>query len=148
MAVMKRGKTYYLRMRIFGKEVGVSTSANSKTEAKHIEAEIVRACRIGEYGTLDTVTREVCSRLFRNQGWQVPDVFSGLPKPTDELTLWKGVELCIKHPEVRDTSNRERLQQCFVHLIEKWGKDFPVRSIKIPHIKQYRIDRLNEGARP
>ena len=108
----------------------------------------MRACRISEYGTLDAVTREVCLRLFQNQGWQVPEAFSGLPKPTDELTLWKGVELCLKHPEVRDTSNRERLQQCFVHLVEKWGKDFPVRSIRIPLIKQYRIERLNEGARP
>ncbi len=148
MAVMKRGKTYYLRIRLFGKDVGISTSANSKTEAKKIEAEILRACSIGEYGTLDAVCREVCCRLFNNQGWQIPDVLSGLPSPTDELTLWKGVELCLKHPEVRDTDNRERLQQCFAHLVEKWGKEFPIRLIRIPLIKQYRVERQKEGACP
>jgi integrase len=35
-----------------------------------------------------------------------------------------------------------------MRLVEKWGKDFPIKKIWIPEIKEYQIDRLNEGAAP
>ncbi len=54
----------------------------------------------------------------------------------------------MKYPEIRNSQNRERLQQCFIHLVDKFGKDFPIKKIHIPEVKQYRIERLNEGAAP
>jgi len=60
--------------------------------------------------------------------------------------LWKAIELCLTYPGVRDSGNRERHEQSFAHLVEKWGKDRPVKSIWIPQIKEYQIYRVNAGA--
>ncbi len=35
-----------------------------------------------------------------------------------------------------------------VHLVEKLGKDTPVKSIWVPDLKKYQIERINEGAAP
>ena len=71
--VTKRGKTYYLRLRPFGgKEIGVKTNAQTKTEARQIEMAVVTACRSADYRALDPTSREVCVRMFLNQGWEMP----------------------------------------------------------------------------
>ena len=56
------------------------------------------------------------------------------------------MELCMKYPEIRNSQNKKRHELSFIQLIEKLGKDFPVKKIWIPEIKQYQIERLNEGA--
>ncbi len=147
--VTKRGKNYFLRIRPFGgKEIGVKTQARSKTEAKQIEMAVMTACRSGDYRSLDPLSREICVRMFRNQAMEIPSSLLveevGLP----ELTLRKAFEIVLKDPEIHDSSNRSRLEQCFGHLSDKWGQNFPVKSIRVPHIKLYRIDRLKEGAAP
>jgi integrase len=148
MAVKKRGKKWHFKIRIFGKEVGVVTQARLKSEAERTEMAILTACRAGDYRGLDPVSREVCMRMFQNQGWELPSDL-GLAEPIqDELTLWKAMELCLKYPDVRNSANRERHEQAFVRLVDKWGKDFPVKSIWIPQIKEYQIERLNDGAAP
>lgn len=148
MAVKKRGKKWHFKIRIFGKEVGVATTAKLKSEAERIEMGILTACRAGDYRGLDPVSREVCVRMFRNQGWQLPPDL-GLAEPIqDELTLWKAMELCLKYPDVRNSTNRERHEQAFVRLVEKLGKDYSVKSIWIPQIKEYQMERLNDGAAP
>jgi integrase len=148
MAVKKRGKKWHFKIRIFGKEVGVVTQARLKSEAERTEMAILTACRAGDYRGLDPVSREVCMRMFQNQGWRLPPDL-GLAEPIqDELTLWKAMELCLKYPDVRNSTNRERHEQAFVRLVDKWGKDFPVKSIWIPQIKEYQIERLSDGAAP
>ena len=73
MAIAKRGRHQYLRVRLFGGKVqGVKTPAKTKAEAKQIEMAVVTACRSGDYRALDPVSREVCVRLFKNQGWEIP----------------------------------------------------------------------------
>ncbi len=149
MAVIKRGKTYTLVIRPFGpKAVWIKTTAKSKAEAKQIEVELLKACRTNDYSALDRSTREVCVRMFQNQRWEIPaDLLTDAPVRT-ELTLWNGIELCLKAPEVKTSSMNERHQQSFIHLVERWGKDRPVRTIWIPEIRQYQMDRLDEGAAP
>jgi integrase len=148
MAVKKRGKKWHFKIRIFGKEVGVGTPAKLKSEAERIEMAILTACRSGDYRSLDPVSREACIRMFQNQGWKLPPDLGSGESIENALTLWKAMELCLKYPDVRNSTNRERHEQAFVHLIEKWGKDFPVRSIWIPQIKEYQIERLDHGAAP
>jgi len=145
--VTKRGKHFYLRIRPFGgKEVGVKTQARSKTEAKQIEMAVMTACRAGDYRALDPISREICVRMFRNQGWELPADLAPREAVDEELTLWEAIQLCVKYPEVHDSGNRERIEQAFVRVVEKWGRDFPVKSIWIPQIKEYQIERLKEGA--
>ena len=109
---------------------------------------LLTACRSGDYRSLDAVSREVCIRMFENQDWKYPSGLKVDQEPKDELTLWRSIELCLTYPELRTSENRERLQQCFVHLVDKLGKEFPVKSIWIPQIKEYQVYRLKEGAAP
>ncbi len=147
MAMKKRGKTWHLRIRPFGsQQIWVSTGTRLKSEAENIEKQILVACKAQDYGFLDPTARKVCIQMFRNQGWEMPACLSVEDKVTDELTLWKGIELCLKYPEVRNSLNRERMEHAFVHLVRLWGKDFPVKRIWIPEIKKYQVERLHEGA--
>jgi integrase len=52
----------------------------------------------------------------------------------------------VTYPEVANSPNREKYEQAFAHIVEKWGRDFPVKTIWIPEVKQYQVERLNEGA--
>ena len=134
MAVKKRGKKWHFKIRVFGKEVGVATGARLKSEAEDIERDVKRACRSGDYGSLDADSREVCIRMFRNQGWEIPSGLVLEQGATQELSLWKSIELCLTYPDVRTSENRERLEQCFIHVTEQLGKDLPVKLIWIPQI--------------
>ena len=147
--VTKRGKSYYLRLRPFGgREIGVKTAARNKTEARQIEMAVVTACRSGDYRALDPTSREVCVRMFLNQGWEMPPHLRMGEPETQELTLWRAVQLCLTYPGIASSPNKERYQQSFVHVVTYWGKDFPVKSIWIPQIKEYQIARLHQGAAP
>ena len=148
MAVKKRGKKWHFKIRVFGKEVGVATDARLKSEAEEIEKDVKRACRSGDYGSLDADSREVCIRMFRNQEWKLPSGLILEEGVREELTLWRSIELCLTYPDIRTSENRERLTQCFIHLAERLGKDLRVKSIWIPQIKEYQIQRLNEWAAP
>ena len=73
MSVKKRGKVYYLRIRPFdGKLINVKTMAQSKQEALKIERSVLTALGSGDYRALDPASREVCVRIFKNQGWEMP----------------------------------------------------------------------------
>src|SRR5208283_2394423 len=98
MAVSKRGKTWHFKNRIFGKQVGVGTKAKFKAEAERIEMAILTACRSGDYRSLDPASREVCIRVFQNQHWQMPTDLGSEELVSEELTLWKAIELCLKYP--------------------------------------------------
>jgi integrase len=148
MAVKKRGKKWHFKIRVFGKEVGVSTNARLKQDAERIEMSSLIACRSGDYRSLDADSREVCIRMFGNQGWELPSGLVLKQEPREELTLWRAIELCLTYPDIRTSENRERLEQCFIHVTEKLGKDLPVKLIWIPQIKEYQVGRLNEGAAP
>ena len=63
MAVKKRGKVFYLRIRPFdGKLMNVKTMAQSKVEARKIERAVLTGFGSGDYRGLDPASREVCVR--------------------------------------------------------------------------------------
>ena len=136
--VTKRSGKLHIKFYAYGQEVGVSTPARNKKEAKEIEDALKRACRIRDASWLDPVSREVCSRLFRNRGWALlPGLAERQDKPIEELTMWKAVETCLKHPEVRNSGNRKRHEQSFLHIVGYFGKDFRIKDLWIPEIKEY-----------
>jgi integrase len=147
MAVMKRKKGYYIYFRPFKQElVGVATPARSKAEARHMETDILRACRAGDYSFLDATAREVCLRIFQNQGWALPIELERPVAGERELTLWKAMEICLTYPGIKDSANRERHEQAFLHVVRVWGKDKTIRSLWVPEIETYQTLRLGEGA--
>lgn len=145
--VTKRNGHWYIYFYPFKvKKVGLQLhNVRTKGEAKRIEAVLLQACRSGDYSGMDSASSEACIRMFHNKGWQLPPEFSYVI-PQQELTFWRAAELCLKYPEVRNSPNNQRHRQAFVNLGEKFGKDFPVKSIRIPEIKKYQIARLSEGA--
>jgi len=148
LAVKNRNGDFYIYFDPFKSgQIGLKLDVSTKTEAKQIEVMILRACRAGNYSALDATAREACVRMFRNKGWELPPELGGrLTGPTVELTLWKAIQLCLADPEVKDSANRERHEYCFPHIVEHWGKDFPVKALSIREVKRYQIGRLNAGA--
>jgi integrase len=149
MAVKKRKGGFYIYFRPFkDTQIGLRVDAMSKTEAKQIEATLVRVCRNGTYDTLDSTVREVCIRMFRNRGWELPATLSGTMVPEKELTMWKACELFLQYPDIKSSPTRERYQYSLVNLVAKLGKERPVKSIWVPDLKEYQAERLDEGAAP
>lgn len=148
MSVLKRGKSYYLRIRPFGELINVRTSAGSKSEARNIEMGVLTACRSSDYRSLNAAAREVCVRLFRNQGWEFPCDLAPREPVREETTVWKAVNIFQNYPEIKACKARPRYEYALVHLVEKLGKDKPIKSIWVPDLKTYQIEHLNEGASP
>ncbi|MGO9570958.1 MAG: tyrosine-type recombinase/integrase [Desulfomonilaceae bacterium] len=149
MSVVKRGKSYHIRFRPYGKEViGLSTRARSKAEAKAIEMAILVACRSGDYGSLNPLAREACIRMFENQRWELPPELSGVSQPKEELTVWRAVGIFVNYPEIKQSVTKERYDYALVHIVKHFGKEQSIKSIWVPELKAYQIERVNNGAAP
>ena len=152
MAVKKRGEVWYAYADPFktGKQVGLRLDARNKTEARQIESMILRACRTGEYQALDSTSREACARLFKNRAWELPDALKppAMNCPAEELTLWRASELFLKYPDVRESATRWRHEITLNHLAEHFGEDRPVKTIKVPELRAYQMERLRKGVSP
>lgn len=148
MAIRNRKGTFYTYFDPFKTgQIGLKLDAKTKSEAKQIEAMILRACRTSDYSVLDGAGREACIRMFGSKGWELPpELGEHIGRPKGELTLRKGIELCLKDPEVGHSSNRERHMYAFDHIVEHWGPEFPVKALLIPEVKRYQVERMNQGA--
>ncbi|MBM3300295.1 MAG: site-specific integrase [Deltaproteobacteria bacterium] len=148
MSVAKRGKTYHLAIRPFGKLIYVATPAETKSEARRIEMAVLTACRSGDYRGLEPVSREVCVRMFRNQHWELSPDLAPQEQHQEKLTLWRAIDLFLNYPGIKESKTRERYVRSLTHLIRAWGKDRNVKSLWIPDLKAYQITPKSEGARP
>lgn len=155
MAVRKRGDKWSIRFYLNNRQVEVTTNASLKRDAEHVAHLVEHAVKTGDYSNLDLESRLTCIRLFQNQKWEIPerllmtgDGYSLDSDIKEELTLWKAIELCLMYPGIKNSRNRERHIAAFGNVAEKFGKDFPVKKIWIPQIKEYQIKRLDDGAKP
>jgi integrase len=152
MAVKKRGKKWYIRFHFDNADIAVATEARNKSEAQRIEQAVLTAIRSGLYGGLDDYSKSVCARLFQNRNWAIPKALDEAGKGkhliTEEMTMWRAIETTLKYPDVKASKNRDRMIQAFGHVADHFGKDCRVKDIWIPHIKEYQIRRLAEGAAP
>lgn len=156
MGVIKRYGKWYIRFQVDNVDIKRPTDATLKSEAQKIEAEVKYALKTGDFSQLSRQSRVICVLILRDHGKEIPEILNRItPEDTplvtvieDELTLWKGIELCLSYPDVRVSKNRERHKYSFVHLVEKFGKNYPLKSMWVPQIKEYQIRRLNDGARP
>ena len=146
MSILKRNKTYYLRIRPFGELHQREDIRIVQVGSRNIEMALLTACRSADYRSLNAVAREVCARMFRNQGWELPPDLAPKAPVREEMTLWKAIELFLNYPGVKDSPARERHVYALSHFVEKWGRDEPVKAIWIPKIRQYQMERLSEGA--
>lgn len=151
MALKKRNGAYYLYFRPFKrKQIGVRLHVTSKLEAQRVEVLLTRACRTGDYSGLAAVSRETAIRMFTNQHLEIPADLGGtiVTAPREELVLWRASELFLRYPGVSDSRERGRYEACLLHLVPYFGRNFPLKQLWIPHVKEYQVHRLNEGAAP
>ncbi|AFM24996.1 tyrosine-type recombinase/integrase [Desulfomonile tiedjei] len=150
MGVVKRNGSFFVYFRPFRKEkIGLKLDfCDSKRDAEHVETLLVRACRTGEYGILDPVTKEVAIRMFENRGWQLPPGLCPPQTPENDVTLWEAVEIFLKYPEIRRRSCKDRYKMCITHLVEFFGKSRPMKSIRVPDIRRYQLERTDAKASP
>ena len=148
--VKRRGKTLYVYFKPFkDKKIGIRVDAATIREAEQIEGAVLRACRTGNFAGLDLISRGTCIRMFQNQGWELPpDLVPPDLRPQEELTLWGAAQLFLKDPEIRDCARRWRHEIALANIMVKIGKGFPLKSLRVSHLKTYRVQRLNEGAAP
>jgi integrase len=145
MGLKRKGKIWYVRFRKGGDEFTASARTEIKTVAQEIDSAIHRAVRTKDPSYLDPDSREVAMRLFSNRAEEyLPGITSTQAPAT--LTLWEAMRICLSDPEVQAKGKkyRERLKDCFIHLALKLGKDTPVRSIRVSHIKRYMNERVKE----
>ncbi|MFH1116564.1 MAG: hypothetical protein V1792_21835 [Pseudomonadota bacterium] len=132
MAIVKKRGTYHLAIRLNGRQVWVSAGTGSKTRAKHIERQIVMACKARDYRSLDAEARAVCVQLYQNQRWTVPeDLLAAGP-----LTLGRAMTDYT-------TTNPINI---FCRFLMHFGAATPVTDIWIPQVKEYVQARQAEGA--
>lgn len=150
MAVTKRNGSWFLYFRPFkNKKIGLKLlNVSKKSEANEIETLILLACRSGNYSGLDSVTHEACKRMFTNQGWELPPGLRDSEKPQKELTLWDATRFFLTYPEIVNHPYRWRYECALANLNEKLGKDTPVKSIWVPMLKIYQIERSKDGVAP
>ena len=150
--VTKRGGVWYAYFDPFKTrhQVGLKLDVRTEAEAKQIEAMILRACRTDNYSILDSTGREAVMRLFKNQGWKLPDCLKPVAPqgPAEELTLWRAIQLFLKYPDVRESATRLRHEITLNHLTEHFGADRALTTIKVPDLKAYQVERLHKGASP
>lgn len=148
MSVKKLNETWYLRMIIFGKQIFISTSASTKLEARNVEMSVLTSFRSTDFRSLDAYSRAVVLRICKNQGWAIPpgaiidDFFE------EALSLWKAIDLFLNYPEINLKPERERYATCCVRIVKHFGKDRPVKTIWVSHIKEFMAKRVNENASP
>jgi len=149
MSVEKRTTGFFILIRPFGERlIGVKTSARKKSRAREIEMAILAACRSSDYRGLDPESREVCVRMFQNQGWEIPKDLRPEESPQKELTLWRAVEIFLNYPSVRDCKAKYRYILCLKHIVRILGKEIPIKDIWAPQVRMYQAERLSDGARP
>ncbi|MEW6352218.1 MAG: site-specific integrase [Thermodesulfobacteriota bacterium] len=148
MAVNRRNDAWYLFFYPFRgeKKVGLRLDVPTKAEAKMIEQTILKACRSGNYSSLDPASQEALVRMFVNQGWELPGELAPVEKPREELTLWHACELFMRYPSIRDSKSRWRHEIALSHIVERLGRDVPLKSLWVPDLRRYRAEREVEGA--
>jgi len=149
MAITKRGKVYHLRFRPFGGQlITVKTPAEDKRHAMQIERAILTACQARDYRALDPEARAVCLSMFSNRRWEIPSDLGGDEPPRAELTLWDAVGIFRQYPGIKDHPSSDKYRQCLCHVLGHLGKDRTVKSIWVPDVKRYQMERSSEGASP
>ena len=146
MSLKKRGKGWTLRFRPFGVLDRVQIPVTTKLEAQQVKAELIKACRFGDFSGISPIARELAIRLYQKNDTQLPPGVVAKKEVNGELTLWVAVKLFLNYPTVRDAKTKQRYIYCLDHLVRHFGKDFLVKEIWAPEIRAYQEARRSEGA--
>lgn len=138
-----------------GGQIWVATDERNKKNALAIEAELLWACRSNDYSHLSDEARIVCARMFYNKGWQLPEALADeflndrpVDPPQPVMIIHQGIASFLDYPEIKRSKSFERYKFAIKHLERYFDHRYDISCLDIPTLKQYRIDRLDEGAAP
>lgn len=151
--VKQRHGKLVIRFRYQKHDINAATPAETRREAERIGILVKAAFRSGDFSTLDATCRGICTRIFQNKGWKLPeslttarpDAFAKGDQKSP-LTLWKAVNIFLNYPDVRMSGNRERHKQALAHILEYFGYEYPMKTMWVPEIKGYLVSRKEAGA--
>lgn len=150
MSVKLHKGVYYVRFRPFGKQIKLALqNCESRRQAIVIEAELTQALRSGSYANLGPIARNACIKLFLNQGWEFPAELKPTKrvKPEAILRFWDSVSLFLNSPVYKSAKYPKRYSECLAHLVAHFGKQFAMKELWTPQIREYRLKRQAEGAK-
>lgn len=149
MAVSQRNGRFQIFFKPFGtKRIGLTLDVPNEREARLTETLILRACRSGDYSILDAKTRELVVKMFRNQRWELPECLDTGQRTKEVLTFGKACELFLRYPGVTNAPSRWRYEIALTNLATFFGMEYPLRSVWVPELKQYQVERQQQGAAP
>lgn len=137
MAIRVKGTKYYVSFRWKQHRMDTVTSATNMAEAKKIEKAVKNAFNIYRFDHLDPASLEVVIKVFENKGWTLPPELA-VAQPQRETTLLMAIEDYLKEDERYRT---ERNLYAIDRLVEHFGENFPVKELKVPHLRKYQRDR-------
>jgi len=76
---------------------------------------------------------------------QMPSDLTGRV-PSKDLTLMEAVEIFLQYPSIRNCPTKQRYGYCLANIVEKLGRDKPVKSIWVPDLRLYQTQRLTDLA--
>jgi len=137
MAIRVKGTRYYVSFRWKQHRMDTVTSATNMAEAERIEKAVKKAFKIHRFDHLDMASLEVVMKVFENKGWVLPPELA-VPEPQREITLLMVIEDYLKADERYRT---ERNLYAIDRLVEHFGENFPVKELKVSHLRKYQRDR-------
>jgi integrase len=137
MAIRVKGTKYYVSFRWKQHRMDTVTSATSMAEAKRIEKAVKNAFKIYRFDHLDPASLEVVMKVFENKGWALPPELA-VTQPELEITLVMAIEDYLNADE---RNRKKRNRYAIDRLVGHFGETFPVKDIKVPHIRRYQIVR-------
>jgi integrase len=148
MSIKKRGKGWSLRFRPFGELDRVQIPVTAKLEAQQVKAELIKACRFGDFSGISPLAKQIAVRLYEKNERPLPHEVAILNEPAKDLTLWEAVELFLNYPTVKDAKNKQRHIYSLHHIVKHFGKDRLVKEVWAPDIRGYQEVRKAEKAAP
>jgi len=148
MSLKKRGKGWSLRFRPFGDLDRVQIPVSTKLEAQQIKAELIKACRFGDFFGMSPIAQKAAIGLYRKHDRPLPRDVVLEKELSGELTLWEAVEMFLNYPTIRDAKTKERHLYSLTHIVKHFGKDRIVKEIWAPDIRGYQEVRKAQKAAP
>ena len=148
MSLKKRGKGWSLRFRPFGELDRVQIPVTAKLEAQQIKAELIKACRFGDFFGMSPIAQKLAIGLYRKHERPLPSDVTVETEPSRYLTVWEASEMFLNYPTVRDAKTKGRHLYSLSHIVKYFGKDRLVKEIWAPDIRGYQEARRAEGAAP
>lgn len=137
MGIRVKGTKYYVSFRWKQHRMDTVTSATSMAEAKRIEKAVKNAFKIYRFDHLDPASLEVVIKVFENKGWVLPPELA-VTEPAREITLVMAIE---DYLNADDRNRKKRNRYAIDRLVDHFGETFPVKDIKVPHLRRYQIVR-------